>query len=114
MSITVNKLLTVAGLVLFSRSIYVVHTDIKRVHLVPDEYHSLPTAQHGLQAYIDPDTKQFTPPTRQQQSAQARRILPQTNQLKKIYLPDGTVMLDLREQYYLRGSESDRRGINRL
>lgn len=108
----VYKILTVVGFILFSSAIYLLQTDGQQAHLILAENYSLTTTQHGLQAHIDPVTKQFTRPTPQQrQSAQAKQTLSQSNQLRQIQLPDGTVILDLQERYRLDRRESDRSGI---
>lgn len=68
------------------------------------ETYVLPLAQHGLQAHIDPDTGRFTRPSPAAVAAvQARntprRALQQSSRVKKVRLPDGTLMLDLQQHY---------------
>ena len=115
MPIPIYKILAVVGFILFSSTIYVIQTNQQHASRLPDQYYSLPVAQHGLQAHIDPITNEFTRPTPQQrQSVQAKQTLPQTRQIREIYRPDGTVILDLQERYRLNGRESKHSGANNL
>ena len=106
MTIRFYRLLAIMGIVMSGHTLYVAQADTKHAHRI---------AQHGLQAYIDPDSKRFTRPPhqQQQQAAQLRQTLPAGKPARQIYLPDGAVMLDLRQHYLLRGSESAPGGANK-
>lgn len=78
--------------------LYLLHA--RQSQIISIETFSLPAAQHGLQAHIDPDTGQFRRPTATQaRQAQPKNNLQKSSQVRKIRMQDGTVILDLTQHY---------------